>query len=74
MLSLEMDQTDIEHARERVMEQGHGREAAICELRCLNCGDGLRFDQRDCITCGETNPRFDETFDSRRPVAVKSIP
>jgi hypothetical protein len=43
---------------ERVIEQGSGREPAICELRCDNCGDGLRFDQRQCSTCGETSPRF----------------
>jgi hypothetical protein len=35
-----------------------GRESAICELTCRNCGDGLRFDQRQCETCGEINPRF----------------
>lgn len=47
----------IEEATERVTEAGHGREPAICELRCLNCGDGLRFDQRQCETCGENSPR-----------------
>lgn len=43
---------------ERVTEQGSGREPAICELRCANCGDGLRFDQQQCATCGERNPRY----------------
>lgn len=37
-----------------------GRESAICELRCQNCGDGLRFDQRQCATCGNWSPRFRE--------------
>lgn len=50
----------IEEATERVTEAGHGREPAICELRCLNCGDGLRFDQWQCETCGENSPRFME--------------
>lgn len=36
----------------------HGREAAICELRCANCNDGLRFDEQQCATCGEKNPRY----------------
>ena len=31
---------------------------AICELRCENCGDGLRFDMRSCGTCGEPSPRY----------------
>jgi len=35
-----------------------GREPAICELTCTNCGDGLRFDQQQCDTCGERNLRF----------------
>lgn len=43
---------------ENVMEEGHGRESAICELRCENCGDGLKFDQFRCLTCGEANPRY----------------
>ena len=45
-------------AAERVTEQGHGRQPAICELTCPNCGDGLRFDQRQCETCGAGNPRY----------------
>ena len=45
-------------SQDRVMESGHGREPAICELRCLNCGDGMVYDQRACLTCGEANPRF----------------
>ena len=45
-------------AHERVTEQGHGRQPAICELTCPNCGDGLRFDQRQCETCGAGNPRY----------------
>ncbi len=45
-------------AAERVMEQGHGKQAAICELTCANCGDGLRFDQQQCDTCGEFNLRY----------------
>lgn len=79
LLSLEIDDTDIEHARERVMEQGHGREPAICELRCDNCGEGIKFDDPTCITCGLTNPRFRDVtgprlpFDASLPVA-KSIP
>lgn len=36
----------------------HGRQPAICELTCANCGDGLRFDQFRCMTCGTHNPRF----------------
>jgi len=35
-----------------------GREPAICELICLNCGDGLRFDDQQCSTCGERNLRY----------------
>ena len=45
-------------AAERVTEHGHGREPAICELRCENCGDGLRFDMRSCETCGEPSPKY----------------
>ena len=51
-------ETKLEVAIERVNEHGHGREPAICELRCANCGDGLRFDMRACGTCGEANPRY----------------
>lgn len=51
-------ETILEHAIDRVVEQGHGREPAICELRCANCGDGLRFDMQQCETCGEMNPRY----------------
>ena len=39
-----MNASTIEQT-ERVTEQGHGRQPAICELTCPNCGDGLRFDQ-----------------------------
>ena len=35
---------ELEQQTERVTEQGHGRQPAICELTCANCGDGLRFD------------------------------
>ena len=35
-----------------------GRQLAICELVCVNCGDGLRFDQQQCETCGERNQRY----------------
>ena len=45
-------------AAERVTEQGHGRQPAICELTCPNCGDGLRFDSQQCETCGAGNPRY----------------
>ena len=45
-------------AHERVTEQGHGRQPAICELTCPNCGDGIRFDSQQCATCGERNPRY----------------
>ena len=44
--------------RERDELPTAGREAAICELICPNCGDGLRFDQGQCETCGEMNPRY----------------
>lgn len=50
-----MSQSTVE---ERVTERGHGREPAICELRCANCGDGMRFDMPRCGTCGEPNPRY----------------
>ena len=52
-----MSQSILEKT-ERVTEQGHGRQPAICELTCPNCGDGLRFDQEQCATCGERNPRY----------------
>jgi hypothetical protein len=55
---MESTTLDLEQQADRVTEQGHGREPAICELRCENCGDGLRFDQRQCETCGADNPRF----------------
>jgi hypothetical protein len=35
-----------------------GREAAICELVCRNCGDGVSFQQTRCMTCGELSPRY----------------
>ncbi len=57
-VTLEIDDVDIALAQERVMERSHGREPAICELRCDNCGDGVRFDQHLCATCGNLNPRF----------------
>ena len=50
-----MSQSTIE---EKVTETAHGREPAYMELFCLNCGDGLKFDQRQCGTCGEMNPRY----------------
>jgi uncharacterized OB-fold protein len=60
MLSLYIDESD------RDFLTGSGREPAICELRCENCGDGLRYDQNRCATCGYLNPRFVELeFDSR---------
>lgn len=34
-----------------------GREPAICELRCPECGDGIAFNQRQCQTCGWMSPR-----------------
>lgn len=37
-----------------------GREPAICELRCPECADGIRFDQKSCDTCGWMNPRYAE--------------
>ena len=40
---------------------GSGREPAVCELRCSHCGDGMRYDQRQCATCGDVNPRYVET-------------
>ena len=52
-----MNASTIEQT-ERVTEQGHGRQPAIWELTCANCGDGLRFDQRQCETCGAGNPRY----------------
>ena len=33
-------------------------ELARRELRCIVCGDGMRFDQQQCDTCGEMNPRY----------------
>lgn len=35
-----------------------GHEGAICETLCWNCGDGMRFDQQQCNTCGETPVRY----------------
>ena len=52
MLNLYIDQSDIDFLTQA------GREPAICELRCGNCGDGLRFDQYACAICGEVNLRF----------------
>lgn len=52
MLSLYIDESDCDFVT------GAGREPAVCELRCENCGDGLRYDQKQCATCGEPNPRF----------------
>ena len=49
---------ELEQQTERVTEQGHGRQPAICELTCANCGDGLRFDSQQCETCGAGNPRY----------------
>lgn len=64
----------MERQIDRVTESGSGREPAICELRCDNCGDGMRFDQKACATCGDTNPRYREmTFDSRLPKTAKGI-
>lgn len=70
MLSLYIDESDCDFLT------GAGREPAIAELRCGNCGDGLRFDQHACSTCGQVNLRFQhpvEEFDPARPIAVKSI-
>jgi hypothetical protein len=55
MISLYIDESD------RDFVTGSGREPAICELRCSNCGDGLRQDQKQCATCGEWSPRFAAT-------------
>lgn len=70
MLNLEIDQSDCDFITKA------GREPAICELRCANCGDGLRFDQKQCATCGDPNPRFIDIFDfnPRLAKASKSIP
>ena len=53
-----MSASTIERQTDNVTECGHGREPAICELRCTNCGDGLRFDQYSCDTCGQVSQRF----------------
>ena len=39
---------------ERVIEQGSGREPAICELRCDNCGDKVPEYELDRCPCGNT--------------------
>ena len=52
MLSLYIDESDCDFVT------GAGREPAICELRCANCGDGMVFDQQQCATCGQRSPRF----------------
>lgn len=52
MLSLYVDQSDIDFLTQS------GREPAICELRCENCDDGMKFDQLQCATCGTLNPRY----------------
>ena len=82
-MSLYIDESDCD------ILTGSGREPAICELRCASCGDGMRYDQRQCATCGEINPRYavpvmlhrmnvsdtgEISFDPARPIAAKSIP
>ena len=44
--------------RERDELPTDGREPAYMELFCPHCGDGMKFDQRQCETCGEMNPRY----------------
>lgn len=68
MLSLYIDESDCD-----LLTQA-GKEPAICELQCGNCGDGLRYDQHRCATCGEVNLRYRAwEFDPRVPIAAKSI-
>lgn len=52
MLSLYIDDSDLDFLTQA------GKEPAICELRCENCGDGMRFDQLQCATCESLNPRY----------------
>jgi hypothetical protein len=52
MISLYIDESDCD------ILTGSGREPAICELRCDNCDDGLKFDAPRCVRCGKPNPRF----------------
>jgi hypothetical protein len=69
----------IERPNEVDLLPQSGRVAAICELTCRNCGDGLGFSQKQCDTCGEYSPRFASEahsalqFDPRLPVAAKAI-
>lgn len=71
MLSLYVDQSDIDFLTQA------GREPAICELFCPKCSEGMKYDQLQCATCGELNPRYltpPVEFDPARPIAAKSIP
>lgn len=52
MLSLYIDESDCDFLT------GSGREPAICELHCRECGDGMKQDQKQCATCGTINPRY----------------
>ena len=52
MVDLEIDESECDFLT------GSGREPAIAELRCAACSDGMRFDQLQCATCGELNPRY----------------
>ena len=59
-VELLIDNRDIEFAMKRSVRNElplHGREPAICELTCDNCGTGMRFDQDDCLVCGLTSTR-----------------
>ena len=60
MMNLYIDESDCD-----ILTQA-GREPAICELTCENCGDGMRFDQKQCQTCGELNRRYTDTEFSPR--------
>ena len=52
MVSLYIDESDCD------LLGGSGRESALCELRCGNCGEGMKYDQQRCVKCGEVNLRF----------------
>lgn len=52
MVSLYVDQSDCDFVT------GAGKDPAICELHCPNCSAGMKFDDLQCATCGELNPRY----------------
>ena len=51
-----------------------GREAAICELDCSNCGYGMKFDDECCPVCSVLNQRYQKfTGNVRRELRFSNL-